>query len=115
MKQSHRAQRLADEVRMQLGQIVSRMRDPRIGFATVTEVRLSPDLRHARVSVSVLGAEQVQQASLKCLEAARSYIRHELAQHLALRFTPELTFELDRGFEQVSRVEELLRRTNKKR
>ena len=114
MKPSHRAERLADELRMQLGQLISRMRDPRVGFATVTGVRLSPDLRHARVQVSVLGGEEAQQQSLRCLEAARRYLRHELAEHLALRFTPDLMFELDRGFEHTSRVEKLLRRARKK-
>ena len=70
MRPSHRAERLADELRVQLGQLISRMRDPRVGFATVTGVRLSPDLRHARVQVSVLGGEEAQQQSLRCLEAA---------------------------------------------
>lgn len=110
---SRRSERLADELREQLGQLISRMADPRIGFATVTGVRLSPDLRHARIQVSVLGAEEVQQKSLARLEAARNYLRHELAVHLALRFTPDLNFELDRGFEYTSRVEELLRRAKK--
>ena len=114
MKPSHRAERLADELRMELGQLISRMRDPRVGFATVTAVRLAPDLRHARVQVSVLGSEEAQQQSLHCLHAARRYLRHELAHHLALRFTPDLTFELDRGFAHTSRVEELLRRAKKK-
>lgn len=114
MRSSHRADRLADELRVQLSQIIGRMRDPRIGFATLTGVRLSPDLRHARVHVSVLGTEEAQQQSLRCLAAARRYLRHELAQHLAFRFTPELTFELDRGFEHTSRVEDLLRRAKKK-
>ena len=113
MKPSHRTERLADEMRMQLGLIISRMGDPRVGFATVTEVQLSPDLRYARVLVSVLGEEDARKKSLETLEAARSYLRHELAKHLALRFTPDLAFVLDRGFEQVSRVEELLRRANK--
>ena len=114
MRPSHRAERLADELRAQLGQLISRMRDPRVGFATVTEVRLAPDLRHARVHVGVLGSEEAQQQSLRCLEAARRYLRHELAQNLALRFIPDLAFELDRGYEHTSRVEELLHRARKK-
>jgi ribosome-binding factor A len=115
MKASHRAERLADELRMQLGQILGRLNDPRIGFATVTEVRLSPDLRHARVHVSVLGDADAQRKSLECLEAARAYLRKEVARHLTLRFTPELSFELDRGAEYIERVEELLRRSRKSR
>jgi len=110
---SHRAERLADELRAALSVIVSGMADPRIGFVTVTGVRLSPDLRHARVMVSVLGDEAQQRASLKRLEAARQYLRHELAQEVALRFTPELSFELDLGVEYSQRVDELLRRAGK--
>ncbi len=99
---------------MHLGRIISRMGDPRIGFATVTEVHLSSDLSHARVHVSVLDDEAGQKKSLEALESARNYLRHELAQCLALRFTPELAFALDRGFEQTTRVEELLRRAKAK-
>lgn len=114
MKPSHRSERLADEVRAQLGTIISRMGDPRIGFATVTEVRLSADLRHAHVLVSVLGDEEAQKQSIKRLEAAHHYLRHELAHQLTLRFTPDLTFELDRGLEYSARVDKLLRRASKK-
>ena len=115
MKTSHRSERLADEIRMYLGQIVSRMGDPRIGLATVTEVHLSPDLRHARVMISVLGEEAEQQKSIQALDAARAYLRHELARALNMRFTPELHFTLDQGFEQVARVEELLKRARRKK
>ncbi len=113
MRQSHRSGRLAHEIRIQLAQIVNRMADPRVGLASVTEVRLSPDLRHAHVLVSVLGREEEQQRSLMALEAARHYLRHQLAGELQLRFTPDLTFELDRSFEATSRVDELLHRAKK--
>jgi ribosome-binding factor A len=115
MRDPHRAERLADELGMQLSGIVAEMGDPRIGLATVTGVHLSPDLRHARVLVSVLGEEQTQWQSVRQLQAARHYVRRRLAQELALRFTPELTFELDRGLEYTERVEELLRRVEKQR
>ena len=115
MRDPHRAERLADELRTQLSGIVAEMGDPRIGLATVTGVELSPDLRHACVLVSVLGDEQAQRQSIRQLQAARHYVRRQLAQELALRFTPELTFELDRGLEYTERVEELLRRVEKQR
>jgi ribosome-binding factor A len=113
MRDPHRAERLADEIRMYLATIVSGMGDPRIGLATVTGVRLSPDLHQAHVLVSVLGDERAQQQSIRRLQAAHRYIRHELAQELPLRFTPDLTFELDLGAEYTERVEELLRRAQK--
>src|SRR5438876_11988343 len=96
----HRLERLADDIRTELAAIISRMGDPRVGFATVTEVHVSPDLRHARVLVSVLGDDEAQRKSLGVLTAARAYLRHELSQSLPLRYTPELALELDRGFEQ---------------
>ncbi len=111
----HRSERLGDEVRMELGRIVSRMADPRVGFATVTEVQMSPDMRYARVFVSVLGDDAAQKKSIEALESAKSYLRHELAGQVALRYIPELVFTLDRGFEQTARVEELLRRARKRR
>ena len=111
---SHRPQRLADDIRSRLGEIISQMADRRVGFATVTEVILSPDLRHARVYVSVLGPEEAQRQGLQALAGAHNYLRRELASQLALRYTPELAFELDRGFEQTQRVEELLRRAKRR-
>jgi ribosome-binding factor A len=111
----HRAERLGEEIRELLSEIVSGMGDPRIGLATVTGARLSPDLRHARVLVSVMGDEREQEQSLRRLEAARGYLRHQLALELATRFTPELHFELDRSLEYSSRVEDLLRRANKQK
>ncbi len=113
MRDPHRAERLADEIRVQLSAIVAEMGDPRIGLAMVTEVRLSPDLRHAHVLVTVLGDEQAQQQSIHRLQAAHQYVRRQLAQELTLRYTPDVTFVLDRGPEYAERVEELLRRVDK--
>lgn len=110
---SHRPERLADQLRAELGRIISQMADPRIGMATVTEVHLSPDLRHARVHVAIHGDDAVQKRGVGALEAARNYLRHKLAETAAVRFTPELLFVLDRGFDAVTRVEELLRRAKK--
>ena len=110
----HRHQRLADEVRVHLGRVISGMGDRRIGFATVTEVDLSPDLRHARARISILGDEEAQKRGLEAIESAKHYVRHELAKAIALRYVPELAFSLDRGFEQTARVEELLRRARRR-
>jgi ribosome-binding factor A len=106
----HRAERLADQIRAEVAEMISEeLKDPRIGFATVTGVELSADLRHARVSVSVLGSPDAQQESMEGLASAAGYVRHELAQRLKLRRVPELTFVLDLTAEENDRLEKLLR------
>ncbi len=107
----HRAERLAEAIREELGRLIaSEVRDPRVGLATVTAVKLSPDLRHARVYVSVIGEKKEEEASLRGLHAAARFLRRELARASFLRRVPELTFELDHTEQQADRVEELLRR-----
>ena len=94
----HRAERLADLIRAEVAKIIAgELKDPRVGFATVTAVDLSADLHHARVAVSVLGAADAQQKSLEGLTSATGYVRRELGIRLRLRRTPELTFVLDQG------------------
>ncbi|CAN5807464.1 hypothetical protein BH20GEM1_BH20GEM1_16620 [soil metagenome] len=88
--------------------MISDMKDPRIGFATVMDVRTSPDLRHARVFVSVLGGEDEKQVALDALGGARGFIRGRVGQEVTLKYLPEFHFELDRTLEQAARIEELL-------
>ena len=107
----HRAERLADQIRTEVAEIIAgELKDPRIGFATVTDVEVSGDLHHARVSVSVLGDADAQQKSLEGLVSASGYVRHELAFRLRLRRTPELTFVLDRAAEESAKLETLLQK-----
>ena len=106
-----RAERLADQIRAEVAEMISgELKDPRIGFSTVTGVEVSGDLRHARVSVSILGSADEQQKSLQGLSSATGYIRHELAQRLTLRRVPELIFLLDHQAEENERLEMLLRK-----
>ena len=77
--------------------IRTRMNDPRVGFASVTDVELTSDLRHAKVFVSVMGTEEEQKQSLQSLNRATGFLRHELAQRLTIRHTPELSFKLDQS------------------
>jgi ribosome-binding factor A len=86
------------------------LKDPRIGFATVTGVEMSGDLHHARVYVSVLGSADAQQESLEGLTSAAGYVRRELSHRLRLRRTPELTFVLDHAAEENERLEALLQK-----
>jgi ribosome-binding factor A len=112
---SHRAERVADLIRRVLGELLERaVKDPRVGFVTVTGVDLTADLRTARVAVTILGEAAQQQESLQGLAAAQGYLRHELAQRLGLRHTPTLEFHLDRTLETEQRIEELLRQIRQK-
>jgi ribosome-binding factor A len=106
----HRQERLADQIRIEVAEMIEgELKDPRIGFATVTRVELSPDMRHGRVLVSVMGDEKEQKETLAGLASARGYVRHELGRRLRLKRIPELIFILDHGLEESERVERLLR------
>lgn len=84
------------------------LKDPRVGFATVMDVRTSPDLRHAKVFVSVLGTEEEKQLTLVALVGARGFIRACVGEKVTLKYLPELHFELDRTLEHAARIEEIL-------
>ena len=105
----YRHDRLADQIRGEVAEIIEgELKDPRIGFVTVTRVDLSSDFAHARIQVSVLGDEQAREDSLSGLQSASGYVRHEVTQRLRLRRAPEITFTLDRSAEEAARIEELL-------
>ena len=105
----HRAERLADRLRAEVAEIISgELKDPRIGFATVTNVDLSADLHVARVSVSVLGSAEEQLKSREGLVSATGYVRHELGVRLGLKRTPELVFILDHTAEVEEKLDTLL-------
>ncbi|MGH9470143.1 MAG: 30S ribosome-binding factor RbfA [Terriglobia bacterium] len=112
---SHRTERLADQIRSVVaGLIAGELRDPRIGFITITRVELSADFQHARIGVSVLGDEPAQQSTLEGLASAGGYLRREVARRLRLRRAPELMFILDHGPEESVRIERLLQELAKK-
>ncbi|HXN24258.1 MAG TPA: 30S ribosome-binding factor RbfA [Candidatus Dormibacteraeota bacterium] len=109
----HRHERVAEEILHEVGAMLAgELKDPRLsGIVTVTEVRVSPDLKQARIFVSVLGNEEEQTLAMKGLEAAAGFIRRELFERLQMRRTPELHFSLDRSEEYRERIESLLRQT----
>ncbi|MBI1955888.1 MAG: 30S ribosome-binding factor RbfA [Acidobacteria bacterium] len=114
-ERGRRAERLADLIREEVGNLLEyEVKDPRIGFATVTGVRLSGDLHTAIVSVSVLGDAQQKKESLKGLAAAQGFLRRQLAQRLGLRYAPAVTFQLDRTEETEQQIEEMLRKARSK-
>ena len=86
----------------------TQIKDPRIGFVTVTGVTVSADVSHATVRISVLGTDAVKESAMEGLKHARGFIRTYLARRLDLRTAPELHFMLDRGLEHASRIDAIL-------
>jgi len=103
-----RMRRVNEAVRQVLSESVGQLKDPRIGFVTVTAVDTSNDLRHARVFVSVLGTERKRQLALEGLEAAHSVLQARLARELRMKRTPQLTFEYDPSIERGVRMSKLI-------
>jgi ribosome-binding factor A len=104
-----RAERLAEEIREQVAQMIaSQLKDPRLGFVTVTRVELAHDLGHARVYVGVLGSEAEREKSLQSLRQASGFVRRELGKRLRIRHTPEIEFRYDKGLDATDRVARLL-------
>lgn len=107
---SHRSQRVAEQIRAVLVDVIrDELRDRRIGFVTLTEVALSPDLKQARVFVSHLGGEGERDAAVEALNHAAPFLRHALADRARLRYTPALRFVADATLERGSRVEAIIR------
>lgn len=105
-----RMRRVNEAVREVLSEaIASGLKDPRIGFVTVTSVETSPDLRNAKVYVSVLGDEKTRQDSLDGLARSHGYLQSLIAGQLALRRTPCLTFHYDDSIERGMRMEKILK------
>ena len=104
-----RMRRVDEAVRAVLSDaIVTDLKDPRIGFVTVTAVQTSPDLRHARVHVSVLGSEDERRSTLAGLRSAHGFLQGCVARELRLKHTPELEFRYDPSVDRGMRIEEIL-------
>jgi ribosome-binding factor A len=107
---SRRVERVADAIRAAIAEILLReLKDPRVGMVTITGVRLSPDLRHARVFFSVFGDEARRESALEGLRRAAGFIRRELARRVETRVSPQLVFEYDAGIEDSERMSRLLK------
>jgi ribosome-binding factor A len=106
-QRTEKVQRLAREV---LGEEIQNLKDPRLGFVTVTAVRVTPDLRHARVFVSVLGSDDEKASTMAALKSATPVLRTELGHQVRMKYTPELVFELDTMADEAQRLQEILHR-----
>ncbi|MCG7334008.1 30S ribosome-binding factor RbfA [Sporosarcina sp. ACRSM] len=107
---SMRANRVAEQMKKELGAIIGqKLKDPRIGFVTVTDVEVTGDLQQATIFISVLGKEQEKEETLKGLNKAKGFIRTEIGQRIRLRVTPEIKFEFDDSVAYGNRIDTLLR------
>jgi len=112
----HHLERLTEALKDEIGALIEgELADPRIGLCNVTEVLLSPDGKSAKVFIHVDGNDEEGARTLKAIEAAKGFIRHELLERLGVRHVPELTFILDRSQEIGARIDELLGRTKKRK
>lgn len=114
---NHRHERVGEEIAHEINAMLAgELKDPRLeGMVVVTEVRVQPDMKHARVFVSMRGTEKEQSDAIKGLEHAAGFIRSELIERLQLRRLPELHFALDLSEERVERIEQLLKEVKKDR
>jgi ribosome-binding factor A len=110
MAENPRARRVADRVReVVAGLLGGRIKDPRLGFVTITDVRVTGDLQHATVFYTVLGDAGEREETAKALASAKGLIRSEVGKALGLRLTPSLDFQLDQLPEGATRLEDVLR------
>ena len=111
-----RPERVGQEIQAAIGDLLARgmLRDPRIGYITVTGVKVSPDLRVARVFYSMIGTEQERTDTQKGLEAAKGFIRREVTSAVNLRVSPEIFFSFDESVGEGDKIDRLLREVRSK-
>lgn|SRR5699024_3305423 len=105
-----RANRVAEEIKKEIGELLTNeLKDPRIGFVTITDVEVTGDLQHAKVFISVLGNDKEKEDTLIGLSKANGFIRSKVGDRVRLRKTPEISFQFDDAIEYGSRIESILR------
>ncbi len=110
LKMSLRANRVGEQMKKELSDIIGRkLKDPRIGFVTVTGVEVTGDLQQAKVFITVLGDNRKKEDTLNGLEKAKGFIRTEVGHRIRLRKTPELFFEIDESIDYGNKIETLLK------
>ena len=104
-----RSEKVADLIQKEISQmLVKSVKDPRIGFVTITRVSVSEDCRFAKIYFSVAGSLEERERSMKGLESATGYVRKELGRRIRLRYTPEILFQFDPSIEYAIHMEELI-------
>ena len=113
--QGKRANRIGELIKQELALVLSKeARDPRIGFITITEVKVSDDLKYARVFYSVLGNESTKEETAKGLAQAAGFLQRDIASKLNLRFTPHLSFTLDPSLDEGLKIDTIIRKIHEK-
>ena len=108
--QGKRVDRVGHLVQQEMSRLIlSRVKDPRVGFVTVTHVKMTADLKSAVVFVSVMGEEKIRLSTIEALDHARGFFQHEIGDALKLRFTPRIQFELDRSIDHSMEIDRILR------
>lgn len=116
MPNPYRQEKLAELIASELSDLLrTRVKDPRVGFVSITRVEVSGDYRHAKVYASVMGNKDEQIGTMKALQHATGFLRHELASRLDLRYTPEIVFKLDHSLEEGARILELIKEVERER
>lgn len=110
MRGYKRSDRVGELMLREISEIIHRrLKDPRVGFCTVTRVAVSDDLQHAKVYVSTMGSSEESENTLKALERASNFVRREIGQRLEMRHTPEIVFHGDKSIEHLDHIDRLLR------
>lgn len=105
-----RQQRVAEEIKRRSSQFIrEELKDPRLGFLTITDVEVNADLTHAIIFVSVLGDENAQQQTMEALTRAKGLIKRDVGDWLRIRTTPDITFKLDQSIERGTRILQLMK------
>jgi ribosome-binding factor A len=113
--QGKRTQRVGHLIQMELSQLIlKKVRDPRLGFVTVTHVEVTPDLKSALIFYSVMGDKKIKTESQQALERATGFLQKEIAAALKLRYTPKLRFQFDDSLDQGFEIDRMLREIKKK-
>lgn len=108
-----RVEKVQELMKQEVSKMLLRdIKDPRIGFVTVTQVELTGDLREAKIYVSIMGSEQQTEDSWQGLQSALGFIRREIGRRIRLRFTPSISFALDKSLDYSAHIQELLNKIN---
>ena len=114
MASFERSDRVAEAIKREVGDLLLRgVKDPRVHFATVTDVEVTHDLRDVKIFVSVMGPDTEKAETMAGLEAAKGFIRREIGRRVRLRFTPDIGFYLDKSLDHAMRINELLQTIHK--
>ncbi|HEY7416987.1 MAG TPA: 30S ribosome-binding factor RbfA [Ktedonobacteraceae bacterium] len=109
MPNPHRQEKLGELIAVELSDLMrTRLKDPRIGFASITRVEVSGDFRHAKVYVSIMGSAKEREETMRGLKHATGFLRRELGSRLVIRYIPEILFKLDTSIEEGARILEMI-------